>query len=179
MESVEGRIRREGWFLRRRDLLSMGYSDTMLRSALARRRVFRVRHGWYSVPAAPESGVRAVRVGGRLTGVSALEAYGIPVPRQTTLHIAVPANACRLRKPLNRRRRLDADDDIALYWSDGPRHRHRDSWRVPMEDALLVVLEHESRDVAVACASALMRRRRWSRARVAGVFTRAPARVRC
>jgi very-short-patch-repair endonuclease len=179
MEPVERRIRREGWFLRRRDLLGMGYSDGRLRAALARKSVFRVRHGWYSVPAAPESGVRAVRVGGRLTGVSALEAYGIPVPRQATLHVAVPANACRLRNPLDRRRRLDATGAIALHWADRPRSEHHDSWRVPMDDALLAVLQHESREIAVACASALMRRRRWSRARVARVFERAPARVRC
>lgn len=179
MEPVERRIRREGWFLRRRDLLRMGYTDSRLRAALARKSIFRVRHGWYSAPAAPESGVRAVRVGGRLTGVSALEAYGIPVPRQATLHVAVPANACRLRSPLDRRRRLDATGQIALHWSDRPRAEHRDSWRVSMDDALLTVLQHEPREVAVACASALMRRRRWSRQRVARVFDRAPSRVRC
>ncbi len=179
MEPVDRRIRRAGWFLRRRDLLRMGYSDAALRSALARKRIFRVRHGWYSVPAAPESGVRAVRVGGRLTGVSALEAHGIPVPRQTTLHIAVPAHACRLRAPTNRHKRLDAGDGTALYWADNPRSTHRSSWLVPVDDALLVVLAHESREVAVACASALMRRRRWSRERVARVFDRAPARARC
>lgn len=179
MESVERRIRREGWFLRRRDLIAMGYSDAQLRAALAGRRTFRVRHGWYSVPAAPEAGVRAVRVGGRLTGVSALDAHGIPVPRQTTLHIAVPANACRLRKPLDRRRRLDADDDTQIHWSDRPRAEHRSSWRVPIDDALLLVLEIESRDVAVACASAIMRRRRWPRDRIARVFALAPDRARC
>jgi len=179
MESVERSIRRAGWFLRRRDLLRLGYSDAMLRSALERKRIFRVRHGWYSVPAAPESAVRAVRVGGRLTGLSALEAYGIPVPRRSTLHVAVPINACRLRRPSNRHQRLDVADDTAIYWSDRPRADHRDSWRVPVEDALLVVLEHESREVAVACASALMRRRKWTRNRVARVFDRAPARARC
>lgn len=177
MESVERCIRRAGWFLRRRDLLARGYDDRMLRSALAAKRIFRVRHGWYSVPSAPEPGVRAVRVGGRLTGLSALESHGVPVPRSTTLHIAVPVNACRLRDPLQRRERLDAG--ATIYWRDRPRSEHGSSWRVPLDDGLLLVLETERRDIAVACASALMRRKRWSRERIAAVFRRAPARVQC
>lgn len=179
MQPVEGHIRRSGWFLRRRDLLRSGYSDRMLRAALAEKRIFRVRHGWYSVPSAPEPGVRAVRVGGRLTGLSALESYGIPVPRSATLQVAVPANSCRLRAPGNRRRRLSLDGSVAVFWSDRPRVEHGSAWRVPMEDALLAVLEQESRDIAVACASAIMRRKRWSRARIGRVFDRAPARARC
>ena len=178
MHSVDRHIRRAGWFVRRRDLLRAGYTDAMLRSALAGRRIFRVRYGWYSVPLAPESGVRAVRVGGRLTGLSALEAYGIPVPRSQTLHVAVPGNACRLRSPSDRRRRLRIEN-VDVSRSDRPRSEHGSSWRVPMDDALLAVLEHESRDIAVACACAIMRRKRWSRARIARVFDRAPARARC
>jgi hypothetical protein len=179
MQPVETSIRRAGWFLRRRDLLALGHSDTALRRALARKRIFRVRHGWYSVPAAPAAGVRAVRVGGRLTGLPALEAYGIPVPRSQVLHVAVPANACRLRRPGDRRARLTEVDGIALSWNDRARREHASPWRVPMGDALLAVLEHEPRDIAVACASAIMRRRRWSRARIAAVFDRAPARAAC
>ena len=177
MEPVERCIRRAGWFLRRRDLLARGYDDRMLHSALAAKRIFRVRHGWYSVPSAPENAVQAVRVGGRLAGLSALESYGVPVPRPATLHIAVPVNACRLRSPLHRRERLDAG--AAVYWRDRPRREHGSSWRVPLDDALLLVLETERRDTAVACAGALMRRKRWSRERIAAVFRRAPARVQC
>src|SRR5690554_2894244 len=118
MESVSRAIRRHGMFLRRRDLLGLGYLDRHIRYELGQRRIFRVRQGWYSVPDAPESAVLAVRVGGRLTGVSALETYGLRVPRRPQLHVAVPVGACRLRKPLDRYRRLTTRDPVRVHWVD-------------------------------------------------------------
>jgi len=43
---MERIIRHRGWFLRRRDLLALGYTDAGLRAALGVRRIFRVRQGW-------------------------------------------------------------------------------------------------------------------------------------
>lgn len=179
MESIAHCIRRSGLFLRRRDLLARGYSDAAIRHALAARQIFRVRQGWYSIPRAPDHAVRAVRVGGRLTGVSALESYGLRVPRRDRVHIAVPENACRLRRPADRHQALRAEDGVRVHWIDSRRERHASPWRVPVDDALLAVLVLEPRDVAVACASAVMRAKRWSRARLHAVFARAPERVRC
>ena len=179
MESIARCIQRSGSFLRRRDLLARGYDDRGIRRALGARQIFRVRHGWYSVPSAPEHAVRAVRVGGRLTGVSALETYGLRVPRREYLHIAVPDNACRLRRPGDRRQILGPDDGIRVHWIDSRREQHSSRWRVTIDDALLAVLASEPRDIAVACASAVMRYKDWSRHRLAAVFARAPQRVRC
>ncbi|MEY2848064.1 MAG: hypothetical protein RI885_729, partial [Actinomycetota bacterium] len=67
MRTVAQAIVDHGMFLRRRDLLALGYTDGSITSALEGRRVFRVRHGWYSVPQAPTEAIEAVRVGGRLT----------------------------------------------------------------------------------------------------------------
>ncbi|MGV8970518.1 MAG: hypothetical protein ACOH1J_08710 [Microbacteriaceae bacterium] len=106
VETVARCIRRSGLFLRRRDLLKRGFSDTNIREALESRSIFRVRQGWYSIPDAPTEAVRAVRVGGRLTGLSALLSFGLRVPRRDFLHVAVPAQACRLRNPDDRRARL-------------------------------------------------------------------------
>src|SRR5690554_7204207 len=139
MESVSRAIRRQGMFLRRRDLLGLGYSDRHIRFELGQRRIFRVRQGWYSVPDAPEAAVLAVRVGGRLTGVSALESYGLRVPRRPQLHVAVPIGACRLRKPLDRFRRLTARDPVRVHWNDR-RSPGGTTSRVSVADALLVVL---------------------------------------
>lgn len=179
VDPVERSIRRSDLFARRRDLLARGFSDRDIRRAHAARRIFRVRHGWYAVPSAPEAAVRAVRVGGRLTGVSALETYGLPVPRRERSVVAVQRNACRLRRPSDRRARRIRSDPVDVLWVDTPRGDHRSPWRVTIDDALLSVLEHESRDVAVACASAIMRHKRWSRARLARVFSRAPSHCRC
>ena len=179
MESVASCIRRSGLFLRRRDLLTRGYTDADIRLALRSRWIFRVRQGWYSVPSAPDHAVRAVRVGGRLTGVSALETYGLRVPRREQVHVALPANACRLRRPGDRREVLRPSDRIRVHWIDARREQHASPWRVSIDDALLAVLALESRDIAVACASAIMRYKRWSPSRLSAVFARAPQRVRC
>lgn len=163
-------------FLRRRDLLRLGYSDRHIRHELRQRRIFRVRQGWYSTPDALEPAVRAVRVGGRLTGVSALETYGLRVPRRPQLHVAEPVGACRLRKPFDRFRRLSAHDPVRVHWVDrrGPGGT---PWRVSVADALLVVLAEECREIAVACASAVLHHRLLTPEQLAAVFARAPARV--
>jgi len=179
VDPVERSIRRNGMFARRRDLLAAGMTDRDIRRALGGRRIFRVRHGWYSVPDAPEAAIRAVRVGGRLTGTSALESYGLRVPRRERSLVAVPVNACRLRRPSDRRARRIQSDPVDVLWVDAPREKHGSPWRVSLDDALLSALEHETRDVAVACASAIMRYKRWSRDRLERVFARAPARCRC
>lgn len=177
MGIVDAHVRQAGWFLRRRDLLARGFSDGSLRVALAAHQIFRVRQGWYSVPDAPDAAVRAVRVGGRLTSISALESYGIPVPRRPTVHIAVRPTASRLRRMDDRHRRLASQRGVRIHWID-----HPDSggsiWRVSIEDALLAALIEEPRDIAVACASAVAHREKWSARRMDAVFRRAPLQVR-
>lgn len=175
MLPLERVIRRHDFFLRRRDLLAMGYTDAQLRRALGRKRIFRVRHGWYSVPGAPEPGIRAVRVGGRLTALSALESYGLLVPRPATLQIAVRPTASRLRSPSDRRKRLTRFSHVTVFWTDAAGAA---PWRVSVAEALIAVLSTEGRDVAVAACGAALNAgalREWE---LDLVFDRAPARVR-
>ncbi|QNE46001.1 hypothetical protein F1C58_03115 [Glaciihabitans sp. INWT7] len=177
MTPIDTLVRRSGWFLRRRDLLALGHSDSSIRAALGDRRIFRVRQGWYSVPDAPECAIRAVRVGGRLTSISALESYGIPVPRRPETHIAVKATAGRLRSTHDRRTRLASERDVRIHWVD--RLASAESrWRVSMDDALLQGLIDEPRDIAVACASLVMHFEKWTDRRMDAVFARAPGDVR-
>jgi very-short-patch-repair endonuclease len=178
MDPIERSIRRGGLFLRRRDLLAQGFTDRDIKAALGRHRIFRVRQGWYSVPDAPEPAIRAVRVGGRLTSISALESYGLRVPRQTRVHVAVKGTASRLRRPDDRRRRLDRHDEVRVHWIDR-RDAGGNAWRVSLEDALLAVLVEESREIAVACCSAVMHHMKWSARRLGTVFSGAPEHVRC
>jgi very-short-patch-repair endonuclease len=169
-------IRRAGGFLRRRDLLAVGVTDARIRSALARHSIFRVRQGWYSVPGWHEQAVRAVRVGGRLTSLSALESYGLPVPRSAELHVAVPPNANRLRRPTDRRRRITPIDAAVVHWTD--RRSGGSRWRVPLADALVAVLISEPREVAIAACSAALHHHRITARGLDAVFARAPVRVR-
>jgi len=181
VQPVDRVIRSSGFFQRRRDLLALGYSDWHLKMALAAKRIFRVRQGWYSVPDAPEAAIRAVRVGGELTGVAALETYGFRVPRRPRVDLLVAANACRLRQPANRRKRLDLSGETRVRWSGQRRLARADplSWRVSIDDALERIIATEARDVAVACVSAVAHKQQWSRSRIAAVFAKAPQRFRC
>lgn len=181
VEPVDRFIRRSGYFQRRRDLLALGYRDWHLKVALGAKRIFRVRQGWYSVPDAPEPAIRAVRVGGQLTGVAALESYGFRVPRRPRVDIQVASNACRLRQPTDRRARFSRDSGVRVTWSGERRLSRADplAWRASVDDALVFVLKTERRDVAVACASAVAHKLRWGSRRIATVFARASASARC
>ena len=176
MQAIERVIRSRGFFLRRRDLLALGYTDGAIQRALRAHRIFRVRQGWYSVPSAPEAGIRAVRVGGRLTGISALEDLGLRVPRQANLYVAVKPTASRLRRATDRHARVEVDDAVKVLWtgtgSGGT------PWRVSISEALLAVLSTQTRDVAVACCSAALRHRKITASALADVFAKAPERAR-
>jgi very-short-patch-repair endonuclease len=175
VETVARVIQQRGGFLRRRDLLPLGFTDASLRSSLARGAIFRVRHGWYSVPGVDERATRAVRVGGRLTALSALETYGIRVPRGRPLSVAVPPNANRLRSPTDRRARL-RPSEASIAWID--ERRGRSSWRVPLADALLAVLVTEPREIAIACCSAALNLQLITPHSLERIFDRAPLRCR-
>lgn len=172
-------IRERGYFLRRRDLLALGHTDGGLRAAMGDHSIFRVRHGWYSVPDVPEPAVHAVRVGGRLTGIAALESYGIRVPRRSRVDIAIPRHACRLRRPGERRERLEESDGVDTHWIDSTVAElgSRSRWRVSVDDALVHILHTENRDIAIACCSAVMHIFRWPARRMDAVFDRAPQRA--
>jgi very-short-patch-repair endonuclease len=179
VHDIERLIRQRGGFARRRDLRAHGWGDGAIRMALALRVIFRVRHGWYAIPDAPQPAIRAVRLGGRLTGVAALESYGLPVPRRSAVDIVVPAGACRLRRPTDRTKRLTPGDAVRVHWTDPPRHViGSESWRVSVDDALVLVLATESRDIAIACCSAVAHYFHWPDARLDAVFERAPLRAR-
>lgn len=176
MPPIDTVIRRRGFFLRRRDLLALRFTDGDIRVALSRHRIFRVRQGWYSVPDAPPAAIRAIRVGGRLTSFSALESYGLPVPRQPRLHIAVPGTASRLRDPDNRYLRLAASSAVRVHWRDT--RSGGSVWRVSIIDALRSVLGTEQRDVAVACLGAAVHARLITHSELRAVFAASALRVR-
>jgi hypothetical protein len=178
MLALDQVIRRNDYFLRRRDLLARGFGDHQIRQELGAGRIFRVRHGWYSVPDAPESAILAVRVGGRLTSISALETYGLRVPNRGAIHVSVRASASRLRNPQHRRERLRRRDPVRIHWNDRPSGGGT-VWRASIADALLVVLNTESREIAVACCSAAMRHKKLSWPELDAIFQRAQSRVKC
>ena len=104
----------------RRELLVNGVDSGWIDvAAWYGRHVIRIRKGWYARPTERRDVIRAWRVGGRLTCVSASEFHeGIEPGR--VLHVEVPAGAVRLRDPDDRRRRLGPDAAVVVHWTRHP-----------------------------------------------------------
>jgi hypothetical protein len=136
----------------KRQLVSRGARDIDLRHAVHSGEVIRVRNGWYSTMAEGSPEVRAVRVGGRLTGISAVIALGGWVLGRHPLHVSVNANAARLRSPRNRRLRFDAKSSsaVALHWDDRELASRGTAVSVGLVDALVAVILDETLETAVA-----------------------------
>lgn len=179
MISLTQFMRTQAGIARRADLLSAGFDDVHIRGALARRQIFRVRHGWYALAGTAQVVAEVIRVGGRLTGLPRLRMLnGVFLPRRDRLDIVVPAGATALRRPRDKTALLAPGDPVRLHWQDGPRKDRRSSdWMVSEDEALLCVLRVESREIAVACCDALLRYCNWTSERLDAVFARAPLRV--
>jgi very-short-patch-repair endonuclease len=136
-----------GGMAQKRQLVRLGARDHDLTRAVRDRSVLRVRNGWYTTSGGSEPAVRAVRVGGRLTGLAAIEDAGGWVVRTPRLEIAVPRNAARLRSPWNRRRRRSRRDPAVVHWDAEPGGT---ATRVSTAAALRHVILHESLETAVA-----------------------------
>jgi hypothetical protein len=81
--------------------------------------VIRIRKGWYARPTERDDVLRAWRLGGRLTCVSAAEFHAGAHPGHV-LHVEVPKNAARLRDPDHRGRRLGPDMAVVVHWTRHP-----------------------------------------------------------
>lgn len=79
------------------ELIDLGHSVEFVRVLSDYGRLTKVRKGWYARRDAPAQAVRAWRVGGRLACVSALHHLGLTSSPPGELHVAVRANASRLR----------------------------------------------------------------------------------
>ncbi|HEY5223775.1 MAG TPA: type IV toxin-antitoxin system AbiEi family antitoxin domain-containing protein [Microbacteriaceae bacterium] len=194
MLSIPAAIRKNGLFQRRRDLLALGYSDFRIRKDLRAGRIIRVRQGHYSVPDAVPAAIKAVRIGGRLTGLSALKTYGHWVPKTDKLHVVVPSDARALRSATDKQVRFATLNKkkakkISISWTDDAKvSRSPCPWRVSVIDALVHVLCTADRETAIICLdSALNVQRRADEGKshlegirqvqLAEIFAQAPARV--
>ena len=152
MVDIREAVESLGGFAQKQQLVRLGARDRELTRAVKSGLVVRVRNGWYSTLPESDQRLRALRVGGRLTGLSAIVAMGGWVMSSQVLHVAVNENAGRLRTPHNRRRRLDSrvPGSVRVPWE--PRdHAHRgEASVVALIDALFRVVMDEKLEEAVA-----------------------------
>jgi predicted DsbA family dithiol-disulfide isomerase/very-short-patch-repair endonuclease len=154
-----------GGMAQKRQLVARGARDLDLTNAVKRGEVTRARQGWYTTLPPEDATVRAVRVGGRLTGVSAVAAAGGWVWGRHPLHVSVPRNAARLRSQSNRfvhpgARRLYG---VTLHWESPGVAARGTATAVALVDALLRVVLDEDLETAVAALDWALRSRRLDR----------------
>ncbi|WP_375387677.1 DUF559 domain-containing protein [uncultured Amnibacterium sp.] len=166
-------------------LIAAGISGKQAGALLGRGLVDRPRSGWYVDPALPWEAKHAIRVGGVLDCVSAVDSFGLPVPLEAKrlLHVIVPANSARRRHHRSKRRYVvpGEDREVVLHWSSEPGTPA--GWRVPLVDALLQLADCVPVDWWIAALDAARHRPRGGEPLLADeewkdLARRVPARLR-
>ena len=150
MTDIAALVHALGGIAQKQQLVRRGATDLDLTRAVKSGSVTRARQGWYSTLPSADPRFRAVRVGGRLTGISAVAAMGGWVLGEHPLHVAVPQNAARLRSQWDRRRRRTMEPDgVMVHWDlDG--HDTGTVHTVSLATALRQVVLDEPFEQAVA-----------------------------
>jgi len=141
-----------GGLAQKQQLVTRGARDLDLTRAVRNGEVTRARQGWYTTLPAGDPRVRAVRVGGRLTGISAIIEAGGWVLGDHPLHVSVRDNAARLRSQHNRHVRfaVDAPGGVVLHWDAAELGERGTAASVGLGDALYRVILDEELETAVA-----------------------------
>jgi acyl-CoA thioesterase FadM len=122
-----------GGFAHRHELVGMGCWPAMIDLSLYYRKILRVRQGQYASVGTPPAVLRALRVGGRLACVSALEYYERGGGADDgPLHVLVRHGASRLG--------IRTGDPVIVHWT-----------RREVEGTRLVVSERAARAQAAWC----------------------------
>ena len=119
-----------------RQLRQAGLTDRALTLAVREGRLVRPRNGVYAVPELAESTMTALRLGGRLSCVSAARSYGLWGGHDARLHIRVPGHAGR------------SGAGAVRHW--GASEAHAEIWRVSFADCLRTVVQCADVETAVA-----------------------------
>lgn len=148
-----GIVHAAGGFARTRELLAAGASERMLTAAVRDGRLRRARNGWYSTLPETDPRFRAVRVGGKLTGLSALRELGAWTRGDArVLRVSVPAHGSRHRSPsAGRRRPRRRGDPVRLHWEPPDVARSGTAASVdPLHALVRVVLDERFEEAVVA-----------------------------
>ena len=152
MRDVAGMVASLGGMAQKQQLVALGARDLDLTGSVRRNETRRARQGWYTTLPDSDPRVSAVRVGGRLTGISAIIALGGWVLARHPLHVSLHDNAARLRTPWNRHIRIKGRriPGLVLRWDGDDVARRGSATSVDLLDALVRVVIDEEFETAVA-----------------------------
>ena len=158
MISITESVRRRGGLAATFELYRDGHTRRGLALAVDSGSIIRVRQGWYAQEKTHPTLLEAVRVGGRLTGLSALELQGFWSYPTDDLHVAVHPHVARLRTRLDKTRRLSGASHPAtcVHWrEEGAGSRFM---LAPVE-CLADVMACQTPDVVTAVADSVLLKR--------------------
>lgn len=141
---------------RRADIVALGHSPGILSGLVHAGMLSSPRRGWITNGTAPANALRAVYLGGRLGGSSALASYGIWNDGAAELVIACAPTASRLPEL--------ASGEVRIWTPDRAPRRDEIPWRVSVVDALLQYASTAGRDSLIAAVDSALNTRVLSRA---------------
>lgn len=170
MRSLEADLLRCGNLARSAFLRSLGHSTRSIARARRTGATFSPRRGWIATARAAPAALRAVTLGGRLGGASALESFGVWAGHSPGLVVAVVPGASRLPPLLPGESRLWASD---RFPANGDR-----MFRVSLQDAILQHARVSNRAEIVATLDSALHHGLLGHFELAELLAALPERVR-
>lgn len=157
-----------------------GFTGRSLTSAVLAGSIVRLRQGWYASDAATAAQLVAVRVGGRISHLTAAASYGLWAGVDTRIHIALIRGQSRLRAPSLPGDHRHPDVETVLHWTEEG-HVDRTSpltWRVPLDSCLTGVVRISDTETALACVETAITKYGLTPEGLRRMFAAEPARSR-
>lgn len=164
-------------FLTRAELFAQGHTRRSISTAVKVGVLLHVRRDRYLPIDSDDAITKCVRVGGRLTCLSLLEAVGVFVLTNTMLHVHVNPAASRLRSPHSRKKRIDRTHrrGVRLHWSELS-ETPGSTCLVHVVDALAHSVRCQPPRAAIATLDSAIQTGLISRAQLADIFRGLPRR---
>ncbi len=159
MQTAVAIVHAFGGVARRDQILAAGCSGTDITAAVRGGELRRIRRAHYASARASADAVAAIRVGGRLAGLTAAASYGLWAGFDCRCHVVVPHNASRLRRIVRPDRTTPdtGDREVVVHWQDAA--PHAECWRVGLSDALRQVVAWSDAETAMATLDTALDRR--------------------
>jgi very-short-patch-repair endonuclease len=120
-------------------LTAAGATPRALTQAVRDGRLLRPRRGMYALPSIAVPMLEALRLGGRLSCISAAQTYGLWAGSDHRTHVRLPPQTTRIPSPATR---------TVLHWTHS--EPHREPGRVSVADSLRSVVQCADEETAVA-----------------------------
>jgi very-short-patch-repair endonuclease len=161
----------------RGDLLLSGYTAPKITEAVRSAELIRVRRDHYALPGTDQHTLEAVRVGGRLTCVSAARELGIFAFDSRVTHLHVPRSASRLRDPRQRRLPLAAvpRENVTVHWWPLIDSADGTEYCVGVRDALAHIIRCQAPNFALAALDTALHDAKIQMSELPDIFAAVPA----